>query len=118
MPYITRDELWKAIIEELFPWLMHFFYPDDIHLFDLSKGFEFLDKELVRLFPETKNSRRYADKLIKVHLRDGSTKWILIHIEVQGYADPNFAKRMFIYFYRILDKYQKPITALAILRIM
>jgi len=114
MKLITKDELWKAIIEELFVWLMRFFYPDEIHLFDLSKGFEFLDKELIRLFPEAKNTRRYADKLIKVYMRDGSTKWILIHIEVQGYADPNFAKRMFIYFYRILDKYQKPITALAI----
>jgi predicted transposase/invertase (TIGR01784 family) len=33
---------------------------------------------------------------------------------VQGYADPDFAKRMFQYYYRILDKYEKPITAFAI----
>jgi predicted transposase/invertase (TIGR01784 family) len=35
-------------------------------------------------------------------------------VEVQGYADPDFAARMFQYYYRILDKYAKPVTAFAI----
>lgn len=39
---------------------------------------------------------------------------MLIHVEVQGYDDKDFAKRMFTYFYRILDIYEKPITAIAI----
>ena len=39
---------------------------------------------------------------------------MLIHIEVQGYVDAEFTRRMFEYFYRILEKYQKPVTALAI----
>lgn len=33
---------------------------------------------------------------------------------MQGYRDKDFAKRMFTYFYRILDKYGKPVTAIAI----
>ncbi|MDB5088473.1 MAG: hypothetical protein JWR09_2467, partial [Mucilaginibacter sp.] len=41
-------------------------------------------------------------------------EWILIHIEVQNYTDQHFASRMFQYYYRILDKYNKPITAFAI----
>ena len=37
-----------------------------------------------------------------------------MHIEVQGYNDRYFARRMFMYYTRILDKYDKPITAFAI----
>lgn len=40
---------------------------------------------------------------------------MLIHIEVQGKYGGEFGKRMFMYYYRIFDKYQKPITAFAIL---
>ena len=39
---------------------------------------------------------------------------MLVHIEVQGYDDPGFAKRMFTYFYRILDTYNKPVTSIVI----
>ena len=35
-------------------------------------------------------------------------------LEVQGAKDPEFAKRMFKYYYRILDRYDKPVSALAI----
>ena len=38
----------------------------------------------------------------------------IIHVEVQSYKDHDFAKRMFQYYYRILDQYDKPITAFAI----
>jgi len=48
-------------------------------------------------------------------MRDGTEEWILIHIEMQGYDDPEFRERMFIYYYRILDKYQKKVTAIAIM---
>jgi predicted transposase YdaD len=57
-----------------------------------------------------------VDKLVKVFLKNGEERWILIHIEVQGYRDPDFEKRMFIYYYRIFDKYQREITAWAIYR--
>ena len=60
-------------------------------------------------------SPKYVDKLVKVFTKKGKEEWILIHIEVQGSRDKHFAKRMFTYHYRILDKYDKPITSLAIL---
>jgi predicted transposase/invertase (TIGR01784 family) len=82
----------------------------------LDKGFEYLDKELDQLFPpETDNyAPRYVDKLVKVFMLNGQEEWILIHIEVQGYKDQDFAKRMFQYYYRILDQYERSITAFAI----
>ena len=59
---------------------------------------------------------KFVDKLVKVFTRTGKEKWILIHIEVQGYQDRDFAKRKFTYFYRILDKYDKPVLLLPFLR--
>lgn len=40
--------------------------------------------------------------------------WFLIHVEVQGYQDALFAQRMFECIYRIRDKFQRPVTGLAI----
>jgi predicted transposase/invertase (TIGR01784 family) len=55
-----------------------------------------------------------AGRLIKVFTRRGSEEWLLVHIEIQGYHDKDFGKRLFRYWYRILDKYDKPVTTIAI----
>ncbi len=111
----SRDALLKGAVEDFCEDFLYFFFPDHIHLFDLEKGFEFLDKELIEIRPKSKGNQRYSDKLVKVFMRDGSEEWILVHIEMQGYDDPEFRERMFIYYYRILDKYQKRVTAIAIM---
>lgn len=110
------DTLWKSILEDIFEDFLLFFYPDAGSFFDFSRGFEYLDKELEQLFPPEDNSyqTRFVDKLVKVHCRNGDNEWILVHVEVQGYHDPDFGRRMFTYYSRILDKYDKPITAFAI----
>jgi hypothetical protein len=56
-----------------------------------------------------------VDKLVKVYTRDGVEKWMLLHIEVQGKNEPDFPKRMFRYYYRLLDRYDRPVAAIAIL---
>ena len=111
---IKKDALWKGIIEDLFEDFLFFFFPEESQNIDFDRGFDFLDKELHQLFPESKNQGRIADKLVKVFLLNGEEQWILIHIEVQGYNEAFFSKRMFTYFYRIYDKFERPITALAI----
>lgn len=110
------DTLWKSILEDIFEDFLLFFYPDAGSFFDFSKDFEYLDKELEQLFPPEDNSyqTRFVDKLVKVHCRNGDNEWILVHIEVQGYHDAHFSRRMFTYYSRILDKYDKPIAAFAI----
>ncbi len=114
-PMITRDKLWKGIFEDFFPEAIAFFFPDFTNLIDWPKGFEMLDKEQQQIFPESEESHRRVDILTKVWLVSGLEQWILIHIEVQGYYDENFAQRMFIYFYRLTDRYNVPISALALL---
>ena len=63
-----NDILWKAALEDLFDDFLRFFYPEAETLFDLEKGFEYLDKELEQLFPPEFDdyAPRYVDKLVKV----------------------------------------------------
>lgn len=111
------DLLWKAVLEDVFDDFLLFIFKEQTVQLDLEKGFDFLDKELDQLFPEKTSEAgrlRFVDKLVKVFTTDGEEKWILVHIEVQGYKDDDFAKRMFTYFYRIYDKFNKPVTSVAI----
>lgn len=112
---LRNDAFWKGLIEDIFPYFIPFFLPAYAHLFDLNQPVEFLDKELQQLYPQgDEQELRFVDKLVKVFTVNGEEKWILIHIEVQGYNDPDFGKRMFTYFYRILDRYGVPVIAIAI----
>ena len=110
------DMLWKGILEDVFDDFLTFFDPEAEQFYDFNKKFEFLDKELEQVFPPENDeySPKIIDKLVKVFTRDGKEEWVLVHVEVQGQYQQDFARRMFTYFYRILDKYQKPITAYAI----
>ena len=47
-------------------------------------------------------------------MKDGNERWVLVHVEIQGYRDEDFAERMFIYFYRIYDKFRQKIVSLAV----
>ena len=109
------DSGWKDIIEEYFPEFLDFFFNDIYVDIDFNKKYEFLDKELEKIVKDSEIGKRYADKLVKVFLKTGEEKWLLIHIEVQGSFDKEFSERMYVYNYRIFDKYHKEVISLAIL---
>jgi hypothetical protein len=114
------DILWKVVMEEVFEDLLRFVFPDADKVYDMERGFEFLDKELAEMRPDPakRTGTKYADKLVKVFNREGREEWVLCHVEVQGHTKakerPLFAARMFRYFIRIWDKHQKPVSAVAI----
>lgn len=108
------DSIWKEIIENLFKQFVYFFLPDLAGDIDFKKKYEFLDKELEVISPESSESKRYADKLVKIYLSNGNETWALFHVEIQGYDEKEFSYRMFRYFYRILDKFNRKIVSLAI----
>ena len=110
-----QDSVWKEAIETYFQEFMEFFFFEMAQDIDFEKGYEFLDKELESVTKDAKIGKRLADILVKVYLKDGREKWMLIHIEVQGYYEKDFGKRMFIYNYRIFDRYGKDVISLAIL---
>jgi hypothetical protein len=70
---------------------------------------------LQQIVRQARIGRRLADKLFKVWHKDGAEVWLLIHIEVQGKKEQAFPERMFIYAYRIYDRYRRPVISLAIL---
>ncbi|GAA0884252.1 hypothetical protein GCM10009120_28500 [Sphingobacterium siyangense subsp. cladoniae] len=112
------DPSWKSILEQTFSHFLRFIFPDADAIFDLSRPFDYLDKEFETLFPPENTGRgvHYVDKLMKVFLNDGREQFVLCHVEIQsnkGRGD--LAERMFRYFYRIWDRYKVPITAIAIL---
>ena len=82
---------------------------------DFTCGVTFLDKELNEIVSGSDNIRREADRLLEVRLKDGSAEWVLIHIEVQSGRDDSFAERMYVYNYRIFDKYRKRTASVAVL---
>lgn len=110
------DSLWKAILEDLFADFLRFFFSNADAIFDMKKGFEYLDKEMAQIAADTNpKSPKYVDKLVKAYTRTGNEQWVLVHVEVQGYTDPYFEERMFTYYYRIFDRYCKRITAIVLL---
>lgn len=114
MSDITSDQVWKSAIENYFEEFMQFFAPDISRYIDFSKGYVNLDKELAKIAPRSEQKHRRCDELIKVTMKTGEEEYVLIHVEVQGYDDKEFAKRMYQYMYRIYDKYNKKIYPLAI----
>jgi len=108
------DEGWKETIRSFFPQFLSFFFPSIAQHIDSSKGFEFLDKELGRISRKGLAGRR-VDTLVKAYLKDGKEQWLLIHIEVQGYPQEEFSKRMYVYNYRIFDRYNRDVVSLAVL---
>ena len=112
---IDYDTQWKGIISDLFEDFISFFLPEAYKLIDFQTSVEFLEQELHKVVADkVKKGKVINDKLVKVKLKDGTEKWILIHIEIQSSYESDFAERMFTYFYRIYDKYNQKITALAI----
>jgi hypothetical protein len=57
---------------------------------------------------------RTVDKLAKVYLREDPSDWVILHFEFQAAYRKDFAHRMYSYFYRLMDKHNKEISAYAI----
>jgi hypothetical protein len=109
------DSPWKDILDAYLPQFIEFFFPELYPLIDWSKGYDMLDKELQAIINNKKMGKRFVDKLVRVTLRDGNKKWLLIHIEVQAGRETHFEKRLFVYYYRLVDRYDLPIMTLVVL---
>ena len=109
------DSPWKEAVEHALPEFMEFYFPDASRQIDWARGHRFLDKELQQIVRDAALGRRHVDKLASVTTHTGEEDWLCVHIEVQGSMDPGFARRMFVYNYRIFDTYDRPVASLAVL---
>jgi predicted transposase/invertase (TIGR01784 family) len=109
------DGLWKKLIEDLFNEFTAFFAPNLHQTIDFTKQPEFLNREFYKKIIKEKEGKVIADQIVKVFLETGEEKWILIHVEVQGVPKEDFSKRMFRYFYRIYDYFDREVYAIALI---
>lgn len=109
------DSPWKEAVEHYFAEFMAFYFPKTHTQIDWARGYTFLEQELQAIVRDAELGKRYVDKLVQVHRLSGQEDWIYIHLEVQGTAQAEFAKRMFVYNYRIFDRYDRPVASMAVL---
>ena len=109
------DSPWKDILERFFFDFVGFFFPDVHAGIDWDREYTFMDKEFQQLVRDSEMGRRLADKLIRVHTRDGEPLMVLAHVEVQGKYERDFPERIYVYNYRIYDKFRCPVVSLAVL---
>ena len=114
-PQVDYDSAWKEVLERYFKEFIAFFFPPAYEGIDWETGYEFLDKELQQVVRDAELGRRYADKLVKVWSLDGQEARVLVHVEVQGEVDRDLPKRLYVYNYRIFDRYDRRVVSLAVL---
>lgn len=109
------DSPWKEALHRYLRFFLAFFFPDIHDDVDWARGYEALDKEFQQIVRQAKVGKRLADKLFKLWLKDGSEHWLLIHVEVQGAYEKDFAGRMFAYNVAVRQLYAKTVVSLAVL---
>jgi len=114
-PSPEYDSPWKEILEDYFEDFMAFFFPKAHQDIDWSAGYTFLDKELEKVVRDAELGSRRVDKLARVKRKNGQEAYVMAHVEIQGQYESGFAKRMYVYNYRLFDRYDKKIVSLAIL---
>ena len=109
------DSAWKEALTYYFELFMEFCFPGFYKDIDWKRGYETMDSELQEVIADAETGRRLADKLVKVWLLNGQEALLLLHVEVQGQYQADFAKRMFIYNSRLLDRYGLEVISFAVL---
>jgi hypothetical protein len=115
VPPLDADSLWKEVLECFLPDFLAFCLPAAHAGIDWARGYQFLDKELQEVAPAAAVGRRVVDALVQVWRRDGAAAWVLSHIEVQGREEAAFARRMYGYHARLLERFDRPVVSLAVL---
>ncbi len=109
------DSPWKEALEQFLEPCFALLFPSAHADIDWSRDVELMDKELQQIVPQSEVGRRYVDKLIKVWRRTGEPLGLLIHLEVQTQREADFPKRMFVYNYRVFDRFDLVVASFAIL---
>ncbi len=109
------DSAWKEALDNLFEPFMAFFFPDAHREIDWTERCDTLENELQTIAAKSEQGRRVADKLVQVRRTSGQVEWVLVHLEFQSQPEADFAKRMYVYNYRLFDRYNQKVASFAIL---
>ena len=95
------DSPWKEALDSFFEACLAFFFPQAHAEIDWTRGYQMMDKELQQIEPDAEHGRRVVDQLVKVWLKSGEERWLLVHIEVQTWREGDFPRRMYVYHCRL-----------------
>ena len=98
------DSPWKEILDKYFDHFMQLCFPDLYSAIDWRTPAKMLDKEFQQIAQDSETGQRTVDKLVEVRLLSGELEWLLVHLEIQSQSSEAFARRMFVYFYRVTDR--------------
>jgi len=110
-----HDTPWKDALTRYFPEFIAFYFPAAYDQIDWQRPHAFLEQELAQVVRDADLGKRRVDKLVRVAKHGGADEWVFVHIDVQGGFDKSFAERIFVYNYRIYDRYRRPVASLALL---
>ena len=110
-----EDNVWKEVLDDLLEQFMALLFAKYHQRVDWARQYERLDKEMIEISEEGGFSKQSADKLYRVFLKTGDEQLILMHIEIQGYADEQFAERVWNYKNLIQRKYRQQVLSCAVL---
>lgn len=105
----------KDILETYFQSALELCFPQIARQIHWAKGVQLLSKEFQKIVRRSELGRRSVDVLVQVWSVAGREQWVLLHVEVQAQRDPEFPRRMFDYYSRICQRYDRPVASLAIL---
>ena len=107
---IDHDKLFKELLITFFQEFIELFFPDFYPMIDFNET-EFLSEEI---FTDIQSKeKKYIDILAKVKAF-GEPSGILIHVEPQSYYREHFNKRMYKYYNRLFEKYDRKIMPIVI----
>jgi hypothetical protein len=109
------DSPWKETLDLFLNQFLEFFFPRIHSIIDWNIPYESLDTELQQIIREAELGQTIADRLYRVKRQSGEDLFLLIYIEIQNQTDPQFPFRMFVYHYRILERYNQHPISLAVL---
>ena len=115
-PIDDYDNPWKDAIRHDFPAFLAFFFPAAFSRIDWTAGFNFLERELRAITRRSERGRhKTVDVLAKVRRLEGGEAWVYAHVEVQSQHDAELPERVFVYHYRLYDRYRAPVASLVVL---
>ena len=91
------DGAWKRVLTDLLPDLVAFAAPRLHEAVDWSVAPISLDKEFQSVARQAGIGPRVVDHLVQLRLLTGGVGWLVLHVEVQGQPQPDFAARMYTY---------------------
>ena len=109
------DIAWKGILEPYFRAFVRLAMPIIHARIDWQRGYEFCDGELRAAAQHGGKGGKAVDRLVKVWLLSGEQQYLYIHIEVQCQSDPDFPRRMWVYFFLLDVKLEGRVASMAVL---